>query len=114
MRRAGRSSPQRAHRVAYEFTHGENPERHVDHICRVRACVNPDHLRDVSNAENVLGGIGPTAINARKKRCNRGHEFDAVDSRGWRSCTTCRNEKRRERRAKQRAALPVGGETDDE
>lgn len=100
-----------AHRVAYALAHGREPEQVIDHICRTRACVNPDHLRDVSNAENVLSGIGPTAINARKEKCSRGHQFDQVDKRGWRSCSRCRAIARKARRGRDRAALPVEGET---
>lgn len=49
----------RAHRVAYERAHGPIPEGAlIDHICRTRDCVNPEHLRVTDrkgNAENVVG-----------------------------------------------------------
>lgn len=50
----GRSSPKRAHRVAYFACFGTLPPRgcHVDHICRVTLCVNPSHLRPATVSEN--------------------------------------------------------------
>lgn len=53
----------------------------IDHICRVRKCVNPSHLRVLTNTENVLSGIGITATNARKTSCNRGHEYTKENTR---------------------------------
>lgn len=51
------------------------PGQHVDHLCRNPACVNPSHLEIVTGRENTLRGVGPTAINARKTHCIRGHEL---------------------------------------
>lgn len=92
----------RAHRVSFALASGYEPPLLIDHICRVHACVNPDHLREADDRLNVLSGISPIAINARKTHCIRGHEFDGTDGRGWRYCTKCHNEKRRQRRAKGR------------
>ncbi|WP_116214893.1 HNH endonuclease signature motif containing protein [Streptomyces olivoreticuli] len=54
-KRNGRSS--KVHRLMYESIRGEIPSGLVlDHLCRVRHCVNPAHLEAVSNAENVRRG----------------------------------------------------------
>jgi hypothetical protein len=80
----------KAHRVLYELVVGPVPGGLVlDHLCRNRACVNPDHLEPVTQRENALRGIGPTAENARKRRCLHGHPFDAVAPDGHRVCRTC-------------------------
>jgi len=47
----------RAHRYAYEFLVGPIPKGLVlDHLCRVKICVNPEHLQPVTQRENVLRG----------------------------------------------------------
>lgn len=44
-----------AHRVSYQLFHGSAifPGMTIDHLCRVRECVNPDHLEQVTLAENA-------------------------------------------------------------
>ena len=84
-----------AHRVAYELLIGPIPDGlELDHICRNPGCVNPAHLEAVTHRENVLRGFSPTAHNARKTHCKRGHEFtDAntyVSPSGGRYCRACR------------------------
>ena len=65
-----------AHRVVYEALVGPIPEGlHLDHRCRVRACVNPNHLEPVSQRENSLRGVGAAAVNARQTHCRHGHEL---------------------------------------
>jgi hypothetical protein len=46
-----------AHRAKYEMTHGPvDPELHMDHLCRVHPCINPDHLEPVTPAVNTRRG----------------------------------------------------------
>ena len=71
-----------AHRVAYESLVGSTlGAPHLDHLCREPSCVNPEHLERVTARENILRGIGPTAVNARKTHCLRGHLFDENNTR---------------------------------
>lgn len=84
----------RAHRFSYKLLIGAIPDGlHLDHLCRVRSCVNPYHLEPVTNRINILRGDAPAAINARKTHCIHGHPFDAVNTwhyKGFRFCKTCR------------------------
>lgn len=90
------------HRYAYERFRGPIPEGYtIDHLCRNSLCVNPRHLEAVTNRENVLRGVGPTAVNAAKSECNRGHPFTPentyLDRLGKRYCKTCDAERHRRR-----------------
>lgn len=78
------------HRIFFEVLREPIPPPMVlDHLCRVRNCVNPDHLEIVTHRENTLRGIGRTAINARKKKCHLGHDFDPTLRYGKRWCRIC-------------------------
>lgn len=66
----------RAHRFSYQHYVGPIPKDYViDHLCRNTSCVNPEHLEAVTSGENVLRGIGVTALNAKKTHCKSGHPF---------------------------------------
>lgn len=99
---AHRGAQIRAHRIAYAEAHGEAPEGLViDHLCRNRSCVNPDHLEAVDNWTNVRRGESPVAKNARKTHCTRGHEFTPENTYvppkrpAERNCRECKREDRR-------------------
>jgi hypothetical protein len=82
-----------AHRVAYELFRKPIPkDLQIDHLCRKRDCVNPAHLRAVTQQENLISGEGSTAINFRKTHCKRGHEFTPENTNTmtrWRRCQKC-------------------------
>lgn len=92
-----------AHRAFYEAHRGPIPERDLDHLCRNRACVNPDHLEPVSHAANVQRGV----YARMGHECGRGHDQTAADAR-WtepstgrtycRECKALREKRRREQR----------------
>lgn len=64
---------ERAHRVAYEWFVGEIPDGlALDHLCRRRACVNPDHLEAVTAGENSRRAL---AMRPKRTTCAQGHEL---------------------------------------
>jgi hypothetical protein len=90
----------RAHRYAYELLVGPIHTENLDHLCRVRDCVNPAHLEQVTSQENTLRGVSPPAVNAKLRHCVNGHPFDydAHRRRPQRICKICKNAKAREDR----------------
>ena len=83
-----------AHRWAYEHLRGPIPSGlTLDHLCRNRGCVNPNHLEPVTLRENILRGTSPAANQARQTHCIHGHEFTPdntyISGRGQRSCKQC-------------------------
>jgi HNH endonuclease len=83
-----------AHRLSYELFVGPVPATmHLDHLCRVRHCVRPSHLEPVTARENLMRGVGLSAVAARKTHCASGHPFDAENTRihpsGQRVCRAC-------------------------
>lgn len=99
----GRS--QGAHRVVYELEKGPIPSGlELDHLCRTRICVNPDHLEPVTHAENVRRGSAATATH-----CKAGHEYTASDVRRVggrvnRHCRECARRRNRDFARAQRAS----------
>lgn len=103
-----------AYRWSYEHHGGVIPDGYdIDHLCRNRACVNPDHLEAVTRQENILRAA------AQITKCPQGHAYDdantLVNDKGHRSCRACRtarewarreakNARRREARRRIRAA----------
>lgn len=87
------------HILSYRMAHGAVREGFVvDHRCSRRLCFNPDHLEAVTGLVNTLRGQGPTAINARKTECKRGHKLpETRNARGSRECLECRRERSRRR-----------------
>jgi hypothetical protein len=84
-----------AHRVSFElFKDKIAPTNVIDHICRNRKCVNPEHLRQVSYKVNAReNNSSPATINAAKTHCKNGHELCGANlyaRNGRRHCRACR------------------------
>lgn len=63
-----------AHRYAWRTLRGSYPSgMHLDHLCRVRKCVNPDHLEVVTFQENLRRAPGSSQWLHERGVCRRGH-----------------------------------------
>lgn len=96
-----------AHRVVYEAVVGPIPEGlELDHLCRNRGCVNPDHLEPVTHAENMRRGVAGERL-AAKTHCSKGHVYDEANTyrrrdRVGRNCRACMREAERRYRERMR------------
>lgn len=90
-----------AHRVAYELLVGPIGDGlDLDHLCRVRSCVNPAHLEPVTRRENARRGLRGVLLVA----CPKGHPYSDQNTYicpdGSRRCRTCHRIEMRRRNRK--------------
>jgi hypothetical protein len=85
-----------AHQASHELFVGPlTVGLHFDHLCRNRACINPDHLEQVTIRVNILRGEGLAAKNAAKTHCPQGHPYDLLNTyiypkNNGRHCRACK------------------------
>ena len=98
-----------AHRIVYQLLVGPIPKGlFLDHLCRNRKCVRPEHLEPVTSRENNLRSTGPAAVNAAKSHCKYGHEFTPENTKSKpsrpnsRICRTCKRAEGRDYQRRQR------------
>ncbi len=98
-------SSQLAHRFAYELLVGPIPAGlTLDHLCRVRWCVNPGHVEPVTRGENVRRGEIADVMRGERTTCRHDHKLDGRLGNGDPYCLTCNRERAALNRAKRRAA----------
>lgn len=86
--------PEQAHRIAYRIAYGDIPrDTEIDHKCRNRACINPEHLQAITHKQNMHLSETVMGLNHRKTHCIRGHELKGDNLRlepdGRRQCRAC-------------------------
>lgn len=78
----GRYSKDPAHRLVYVSAVGPIPDGlQIDHLCRVRPCVNPAHLEPVTAAENNRRRDEALGLGVYATHCKNGHEFTPENTR---------------------------------
>ena len=99
------------HRFAYQLLIGPIPVGlTLDHLCRVRHCVNPAHLEPVTQRDNTLRGETLNATNIKKTHCSRNHPYDLINTYwrhndGGRDCRKCMIIRQREYRHRKHLRL---------
>lgn len=91
--------PVGAHRFSYELHVGPIPDGlQLDHLCRVKHCVNPLHLEAVTASENTLRAVPFRGPIRPRTHCKKGHPLsgdNVYGHNGKRTCKTCKADRQR-------------------
>ncbi len=94
----------KAHRISYELANGPIPDGlTLDHLCRNRRCVRPDHLEAVTSTENIR-----RSPRCQVTHCKHGHPFSGENlilRDGRRRCRACLNARSRKHTMKKRLGV---------
>ena len=100
---------QRVHRISYEEIIGPIPAGlEIDHLCRNRACYNPEHLEAVTRKENTIRGLSGHLIT----KCPKGHEYVGSTlyvepSTGHRKCRVCKKKRDKDYYQRRKEKCPL-------
>lgn len=98
----GKWKAYKSHRISYELFIGKiKPKFLIDHICKNKKCINPDHLRQVTARINSIeNSSGPAFQNSLKTHCSKGHELteknthiSKINGNKKRTCVICKKER---------------------
>ncbi len=99
------------HRWSYNRFKGPIPEgMELDHLCRNRLCVNPNHLEPVTSRENTLRGETIPARLITVTHCPEGHEYTKDNTytyKNMRHCRECGKQRCKAWRERKRKILPL-------
>lgn len=90
-----------AHKFSLVLANGCEPpaDLDIDHLCRIRSCVNPTHLESVTRRINLLRGQTIVSAQTKRSSCPHGHPLTGANVyhwRGHRTCKACRLRRNRE------------------
>ena len=88
------------HRLAYEIANGVIPEGlEIDHLCRVRACIDAEHMEAVTPLKNMERAFSPSMVASHANLCFRGHVLSPENTikvtERKRTCRICTNDRKR-------------------
>jgi len=107
--------PKKAHRISYQLIKARRVRKgfELDHLCKNKSCVNPDHLEQVTTWMNTHRAENTIAYkNSSKTHCPKGHEYKGANLvfsknryNGARRCRICKNLQERKRDQSKRKEL---------